>query len=71
MAQLQGDRLSIPKAQRRVPALLLDKIEQQHKTRNEAIVAAYATGAYRYQTIVHYYGLQLATVGRTICQQIQ
>ena len=71
LAQLQGDRLSIPRVQRRAPALPLDKIEQQHKTRNEAIVAAYATGAYSYQAIANYYGLHLATVGRIIRQQMQ
>ena len=71
LAQLQGDRLSIPRVQRRAPALPLDKIEQQHKTRNEAIVAAYATGAYSYQTIANYYGLHLATVGRIIRRQMQ
>ncbi len=64
--EIQGDELSIPRAQRRAPAPSLAKIATKHRNRNNAIVAAYATGAYSYREIAEYYGLHLATVGRVI-----
>ena len=63
---LQGDELSIPRAQRRVPAPALAKIAAKYHERNDAIYAAYATGGYSYREIAEYYGLHLATVGRVI-----
>lgn len=65
-AGIQGDELSIPRAQRRAPAPTLVKIAARHHDRNDAIVAAYSTGAYSYREIAEYYGLHLATVGRII-----
>ncbi len=64
--EIQGDELSIPRAQRRAPAPSLAKIATKHRNRNNAIAAAYATGAYSYREIAEYYGLHLATVGRVI-----
>ncbi len=46
---LQGDELSIPRAQRRAPAPALAKIAAKYHERNDAIYAAYATGAYSYR----------------------
>ncbi len=63
---IQGDELSIPRAQRRAPAPTLVKIAAKHHERNDAIYAAYATGVYSYREIAEYYGLHLATVGRVI-----
>ncbi|HEB80308.1 MAG TPA: addiction module toxin RelE, partial [Chromatiales bacterium] len=44
----------------------LAKIAAKYHERNDAIYAAYATGAYSYREIAEYYGLHLATVGRII-----
>jgi len=40
--------VGVPKAQKRPPALPLSELSSQYTNRNEAIVAAYATGAYSY-----------------------
>lgn len=61
-----GDALTIPKAQRRGPAPSLDSIAARHRERNDAIIAAYATGCYSYREIAEFFGIHLATVGRTI-----
>ena len=42
---IQGDELSIPRAQRRAPAPTLAWVAAKHPDRNDAIAAAYATGA--------------------------
>ena len=65
-AQIEGDTLSIPQAQRRPPAPPLAEIAAQPGGRNAAIVAAYATGAYTYREIAEYFGVHLATVGRIV-----
>jgi len=64
--EIKGDKLSIPKAQRRAPTLSLRAIEKRHPERDDAIVAAYATGAFSYREIREYVGLHLATIGRII-----
>jgi REP element-mobilizing transposase RayT len=64
--QIDGDRLTVPRAQRRPPALSLAKIAARHKDRNRAIVAAYASGAYSYREIAAYFNIHLATVGRVV-----
>ena len=61
-----GDALTIPKAQRRGPAPSLDAIAAKHRERNDAIIAAYATGCYSYREIAEFFGIHLATVGRVI-----
>jgi DNA-directed RNA polymerase specialized sigma24 family protein len=65
-AAIQGDRLSVPKVQRRAPAPSLKRIAESHPERNDAIIAAYETGAYSYREIAEYHGLHLATVGRIV-----
>jgi putative transposase len=69
-ANPQGDTLSIPRAHRRAPALPLPAIAVKHRDRNQAIVSAYATGAYSYRAIAEHFGLHLATVGRIIRGQM-
>jgi len=64
--QIDGDRLTVPRAQRRAPAPSLAKITARHKDRNRAIVAAYASGAYSYREIAAYFNIHLATVGRVV-----
>jgi len=65
-AKPKGDKLSIPRAQRRAPAPLLAAIAQKHRNRDDAINAAYATGAYRYREIADRFRLHLATIGRIV-----
>lgn len=65
-ARIEGDSLTVPRAQRRPPPPTLAQIEEQSAGRNAAIVAAYATGAYSYREIADYFGIHLATVGRVV-----
>ncbi|AOU96636.1 addiction module toxin RelE [Acidihalobacter yilgarnensis] len=65
-AAKQNDRLAIPRAQRRAPPKSLATIEARHAERNEAMIEAYATGAYSYREIAEHFGLHLATVGRIV-----
>ena len=65
-AEIQGDALSIPRAQRRAPVLSLAAIARAHRDRDDAIVTAYGTGAYSYREIAEHFQLHLATVGRII-----
>src|SRR5699024_4845407 len=63
---IRGDALSVPHRQRRAPAATLDEIARRHPQRDDAIVAAYATGAYSYREIAAYHGVHLTTVGRVV-----
>lgn len=65
-AKVKGDELSIPRAQRRKPAPSLAALATRHPHRDDAIVAAYATGTYSYREIADHFGIHLATVGRII-----
>ena len=65
-AEIQGDELSIPRAQRRAPVPSLAAIARKHRDRDDAIVTAYGTGAYSYREIAEHFQLHLATVGRII-----
>ena len=60
------DDVNIPKAQRRAPPPALDVIARTHPTRDEAIVACYASGGYSYSQIADYFGLHFTTVGRIV-----
>lgn len=64
--KVEGDELSIPKVQRRKPALTLETITSRQTDRNNAIIEAYATGAYSYREIAEHHGIHLATVGRIV-----
>ena len=65
-AKVQGDELSIPRAQRRGPPPALTTLFARHRHRDDGIVAAYETGGYSYREIAEHLGLHLATVGRII-----
>jgi REP element-mobilizing transposase RayT len=65
-AKVQGDELTVPRAQRRSPPPTLASIAKKHHDRNDAIVAAYATGAFSYREIAEHFGVHLATVGRVV-----
>ena len=65
-AVVHGDALSIPKVQRWRSPPSLQTISRGHRRRNDAIIVAYATGAYSDREIAEYRGLHLATIGRII-----
>lgn len=60
------DEMNVPKVQRRAPAPPLAEIAKRTASRNEAIVAAYATGAYSYRQIADHFGLHLVTIGEIV-----
>lgn len=60
------DDVQIPLAQRRPPPPSLAEIEKRISGRNEAIVAAYATGGYSYQQLADYFGVHFTTVGKIV-----
>ena len=41
-------------------------IAEAHESRNNAIVAAHATGAYSYQQIAEFFGLHFTTIGKIV-----
>jgi len=65
-SRVRGDRLTIPRAQRRPPAQTLVNIARRFPNRNDAFVAAYATGAYSYRVIAEYFGVHPSTVARAV-----
>ena len=60
--------VNIPRVQQRGPAPKLSAIRQLHKNRDDAIRAAYETGAYSYQQIAKEFGVHFTTVGRIVRQ---
>lgn len=70
-SQIEGDRLSVPQAQRRPPPPSLAQIAEHSSDRNAAIAAAYATGAYTYREIAGCFGVHMATVGRIVRRKLQ
>jgi REP element-mobilizing transposase RayT len=69
-ADMQGDELAIPRVQRRAPVPSLVALEKKNRNRNDAIIAAYKTGAYSYREIAQHFGLHLATVGRLVRERM-
>ncbi len=69
MLALRGDGppdRAIPLAQQRPPAPPLEEIASRYPTRDAAIAAAHATGAYSYQQIAEVFGVHFTTVGRVV-----
>ena len=58
--------INVPRAQRRAPPPSLARIAAQHATRDEAIVAAHASGGYSYQQIAEHFDVHFTTVGRIV-----
>lgn len=56
----------IPSAQRRPPALSLERYERDHADRDEAIVAAYASGGYSMKAIGEHFGLHHSMISRIV-----
>jgi len=59
----RDEDVNIPRVQQRGPAPKLSTIRRQHKNRDDAIRAAYETGAYSYQQIAKEFGVHFTTVG--------
>jgi REP element-mobilizing transposase RayT len=56
----------VPKIQQQIPVASIKQIAASHSSRDEAIVATYATGAYSYHDIADHYGLHYTSVGRIV-----
>jgi REP element-mobilizing transposase RayT len=73
MQRRLGDReqdVNIPKVQQRGAAPKLSVIRGRQKDRDDAIRAAYETGAYSYQQIAKEFGVHFTTVGRIVRQPV-
>ena len=74
MREKLGEReedVNIPKVQQRGAAPKLSAIRRQSKDRDDAIRAAYQTGAYSYQQIGKEFDVHFTTVGRIIRQPMK
>jgi hypothetical protein len=60
------DGLQIPKVQKRPVARTIGEYEKISSGRNEAIVNAYASGAYSYQELGDYFGLHFTHIGKIV-----
>jgi DNA invertase Pin-like site-specific DNA recombinase len=67
----RDEDVNIPRVQQRGPAPKLSALRRQHKNRDDAIRAAYETGAYSYQQIAKEFGVHFTTVGRIVRQPIK
>jgi len=65
-AGLNREDKNIPGLQRNLPVKSLQEIAAEYPERNDAIIAAYATGAYSYSRIGDFFGLYFTTVGRIV-----
>lgn len=65
----QRTDLQIPKVQKRTIANSIADYEAQNITRDDAIIEAYASGAYSYQALAEHFGLHFTTIGRIVRQQ--
>lgn len=62
----QEKDLQIPKIQKRSIAKTLAEYERMTTKRDEAIVQAYASGAYSYQELGDYFGLHFTRIGKIV-----
>ena len=58
--------LQIPKIQKRPVAKSIQEYEKVSNSRDEAIVKAYASGAYSYQELGDYFGLHFTRIGKIV-----
>lgn len=61
-----SEDVNIPKAQRRAPPPSLATLARHHSSRDQAMIAAHATGGYSYQQIADFFGVHFTTVGRVV-----
>ncbi len=62
----EHEDIQIPKVQKSSQPETLDYYHDRENSRNEAIIAAYASGGYSYQQIADYFGVHFTTVGRLV-----
>jgi hypothetical protein len=62
------DLSEIPKSQKRSKPKSLSHYEKQAKTRNDAIMASYASGGYSMKEIGEYYGLHYSWISRLLTE---
>jgi putative transposase len=62
----QNKDLQIPKIQKRAVAKSLTEYEGVAKSRDDAIVRAYASGGYSYQELGDYFGLHFTRIGKIV-----
>jgi putative transposase len=67
----RDEDVNIPRVQQLGPAPKLSAIRRQHKNRDDAIRAAYETGAYSYQQIAKEFRVHFTTVGRIVRQPMK
>ena len=58
--------LQIPKIQKRPIAKAIQEYERLSNSRDEAIIKAYASGAYSYQELGDYFGLHFTRIGKIV-----
>ena len=58
--------LQIPKIQKRPVAKSIQEYERLSNSRDEAIIKAYASGAYSYQELGDYFGLHFTRIGKIV-----
>ena len=58
--------INIPRVQRRSSAPSIEAIKRAHQGRDEAMEAAWNTGAYSYTEIARHFGVHFTTVGRVV-----
>lgn len=63
---VQGKNLQRPKIKKRSIAKSLAEYKKKAQTRDEAIVQAYASGAYSYQELGDYFGLHFTRIGKIV-----
>lgn len=74
MREKLGERdedVNIPRVQQRGATPRLSAIRRQYNNRNDAMRAAYETGAYSYQQIAKEFGVHFTTVGRMVRQAVR
>ncbi|MEA3276098.1 MAG: transposase [Pseudomonadota bacterium] len=62
----EREDVQIPKVQRRGPPPTLEQLSREARSRDAAIVAAYATGEYSYSEIGNFFGLHFTSIGRIV-----
>ena len=68
MKEQAKDLSDVPKKQQRSIAPALAQYQQLHKTRNDAIKAAYQSGSYTLKALGDYFGLHYSRVSRIVAK---
>jgi len=68
LTEQEGDLTDIPKKQQRKAALSLPEYERLNPSRNDAIKAAYSSGAYTLKSLGDYFGLHYSRISRIVAK---